>query len=179
MRLFYAIGLWGLLDLTHLRKTLDDLPQLRWVAPERVHITLSFLGEVSADVCKDAAETLKDVAANYAPFTLKWQGVGSFPLGRPPRVLWVGLDDLSARQVIRMSKDLGNRRPAPHVTVARVKGVLPDEAVERWQTVECAWPQVRVTQIQLVESKLTPTGPIYTIVASEKLRARGSCPHTY
>ena len=175
MRLFYDRA--GFARSYPLKGNLDDL--LAQMGARRESTSPSVSGEVSADVCKDAAETLKDVAANYAPFTLKWQGVGSFPLGRPPRVLWVGLDDLSARQVIRMSKDLGNRRPAPHVTVARVKGVLPDEAVERWQTVECAWPQVRVTQIQLVESKLTPTGPIYTIVASEKLRARGSCPHTY
>lgn len=178
MRLFYAIGLWGLLDLTHFRDVLEGVPQLRWVAPDRVHITLNFLGEVDPRACKDAAATLRHVAGNYAPITLQWQGTGSFPLGRSPRVLWVGLDDESARQVTDMSQDLGNRRPTPHVTVARVRGALPAEAVERWKAVQCTWPEVRVTQIQLVESKLTPAGPIYSVVASEKLRDRESSPRT-
>lgn len=170
VRLFFAIGLWGLLDLSHLRRGLDEVQELRWVSPDKVHITLNFLGEVDRTACDDAKARLAEVASEQAPFTLQWGHAGSFPEGRPPHVLWVGVNPVSADRVGRISRDLGNDRPTPHVTVARVKGLVGREVVGKWKAVRCSWPDVRVTQIQLVESKLTPAGPIYSVISSERLR---------
>jgi len=172
MRLFYAIGLWRLLDLSHLRDSLRDVTQLRWVTSDRVHITLRFLGEVEPGALQELAGKLRDVAGKHEPFVLRWGRVGSFPRNGLPRVLWVGLDELSEEQVVNISRDLGNDQPTPHVTVARVRGVLPRQVAKQWETVECGWPQVPVNQIELVESKLTPAGPIYRTIAAEKLKAK-------
>ncbi|NLU41068.1 MAG: hypothetical protein GXX08_02575, partial [Firmicutes bacterium] len=70
----------------------------------------------------------------------------------------------------RLSRDLGNDRPSPHVTIARVKDVVQSDLVAQWRRVEPKWPDVPVERIQLVESKLTPRGPVYSVVASESLR---------
>lgn len=169
MRLFYAIGLWGLLDVRRFRRGLDGVTQLRWVSPDLVHITLNFLGEVSRDACLEATSRLGKVASSHPRFTLEFGSTGTFPAGGSPRVLWVGLSRQSADHVSRLSRDLGSDRPSPHVTVARVRGVVSKDFVAKWSRVVCDWPDVHVSQIQLVESKLTPSGPVYSVVACEKL----------
>lgn len=170
MRLFYAIGLWGLLDTLPLRRGLEGIRQLRWVDPDLIHITLNFLGEVDKKACDEAVSRLGQVAAGHGAFTLEFASTGAFPDRGSPRVLWVGLSRESADRVSRLSRDLGDDRPSPHVTVARVKDVVQGDLVAKWSRIEPKWPDVHVEQIQLVESKLTPRGPVYSIVASENLR---------
>jgi 2'-5' RNA ligase len=169
MRLFYAIGLWELLDTAPLRRGFEGIRELRWVDPDLIHITLNFLGEVDRETCDEAVSRLAHVAPSHMAFALEFGSTGAFPERGNPRVLWVGLSRRSAERVSRLSRDLGNDRPSPHVTIARVKGTVQNDVVERWSRVEPNWPDLHVEQIQLVESKLTPRGPIYSIVASESL----------
>jgi len=170
MRLFYAIALWGLLDTLPLRRGFEGMRQLRWVDPDLIHITLNFLGEVDKKACEEAVFRLAQVASGHEPFTLEFASTGAFPERGSPRVLWVGLSRESADRVSRLSRDLGNDRPSPHVTIARVKDVVQSDLVAQWRRVEPKWPDVPVERIQLVESKLTPRGPVYSVVASESLR---------
>ena len=168
MRLFYAIGLRGLLDTTPLRRGFGGIKELRWVDPDLMHITLNFLGEVDNKACDEAVSRLAQVAAGHEPFTLEFGPAGAFPERGSPRVLWVGLSRESADRVSKLSRDLGSDRPSPHVTVARVKGVVQSDIATQWSRIEPNWPDQHADRIQLVESKLTPR-PVYTIVASESL----------
>ena len=64
------------------------LPGVRWVRREKLHLTLSFLGNVEIDAedrLRDALERLR-----VGPFWLPVAGLGSFGGSNRPTVLWVG-----------------------------------------------------------------------------------------
>jgi len=62
------------------------------VAPQNVHLTLKFLGDVSPANLKQLAETLKVEAASHQMFSMSAGGLGAFPTHRRARVIWIGLE---------------------------------------------------------------------------------------
>ena len=104
---------------------------LRPVRPEGVHLTLKFLGDVPADRVGAIGDAVGKSAARHPPFALSLSGVGAFPSGRAPRVLWAGiagdLDRLAALQasVDACLAELGFPRERrafnPHLTLARLR----------------------------------------------------------
>jgi 2'-5' RNA ligase len=61
--------------------------RLTWVAPERLHLTVRFIGEV--DEARGAGITAALAPALDVPaFDLTAAGVGVFPRHGPPRVVW-------------------------------------------------------------------------------------------
>lgn len=106
------------------------VPGARWTAPDNIHLTLSFVGDVPDDRA--------DVRA--APFDLTLDGVGSFGSGRGARVLWVGVErnealvQLQGRietTITRAGLPVDGRRFTPHVTLARLSNA-PTERVGRF-----------------------------------------------
>jgi 2'-5' RNA ligase len=97
---------------------------LRWIPPERWHLTLVFLGEVDDARVDRLAGAIGPAAAASPPLALGLRGSGSFP-----GVLWIGLAgdlaglDRLARAARRAARAAGvavERRPyRPHLTVAR------------------------------------------------------------
>jgi 2'-5' RNA ligase len=127
MRLFIAIELPD-----HYKKALGELrtaiPGARWVAPEQVHLTLAFLGEVDEDTVGRLTAGLMRIQA--AEFELCLTGTGCFPNRHRPRVVWVGvnpepsLTSLAAmvrETVLACGIPLEERPFAPHLTLARLK----------------------------------------------------------
>jgi len=110
------------------------LPHASWVAPEDMHLTLSFLGSVDDDTFVDIGERLAGV--RQAPFDLELRGLGHFPPRGPVRQLWVGgcggfgLDRLR-RSVNACAAEVGiprvRRKFVPHVTIARFRAP-PEQA---------------------------------------------------
>ena len=66
-------------------------PGLVWVQADNLHLTLRFLGEVEPATLKSAGEAVTVAAAAVAPFTVTLGGLGGFPPGRAPRVVWAGV----------------------------------------------------------------------------------------
>ncbi|ODT98816.1 MAG: 2'-5' RNA ligase [Pseudonocardia sp. SCN 72-86] len=63
-------------------------PELRWVTPERWHVTLAFLGEVPDERRDDLEERLGRAARRAAPLRLAIDGAGRFG----DRTLWARVD---------------------------------------------------------------------------------------
>ena len=145
----------------------------RWVAPERVHVTVRFIGEVPPETFDEVSGALARPVGREGALDLVLQGLGAFPSLRRPRVLWVGLaGDVAglagaAREVDERLEDLGlpgEARPfRPHVTLARAKGPSGMEGLERALKAVGAYrgPAFRVTRLTLYESRLKPGGPEY------------------
>ena len=103
------------------------LPDARWTAPDQLHLTLSFIGEVDGATFLDIRDDLAAIAA--APFTLRLQGVGFFPPRGQPRIIWAGVERCEplmtlqrkiVTRLLRLGIELENRKYAPHITLARL-----------------------------------------------------------
>ena len=104
---------------------------VRWTAPENMHLTLKFLGDVHRDDLPLLKEELDEVAAESSRLLLELGVNGCFPGERTPRVLWTGLDgdlrrmsSLATRlegAMVRCGFPEDRREFAPHVTVGRVR----------------------------------------------------------
>lgn len=103
----------------------------RWVPPPNVHITLKYLGDIDAGLVAPVSDALAGVARRSSGLRLNLGGLGAFPSGAEPRVLFVeiarGAEALSAlaKAVEDAMFELGfarEKRPFyPHVTIARVQ----------------------------------------------------------
>jgi 2'-5' RNA ligase len=100
-------------------------PGLRWVDPERIHLTLVFLGSVGDDLRGPLLERLGQVAHRHPPVSVALGPTGRFG----DRVLWVGvtgdLEPLAAgvrRAAERAGVDGLESRPLrAHLTLARAR----------------------------------------------------------
>ena len=125
-RLFVAIDLPA-----HIRERLSPiccgLPGARWVDPDRMHLTLRFIGDVDSTVFNDVREALTEVRSS--PFSIQLEGVGFFPPRRQPRVVWVGvkkneqlvqLRNRVESVLVRAGLEPEGRKYSPHITLARL-----------------------------------------------------------
>ena len=157
---------------------------VRWVEPERVHLTLRFLGNAAVEQLDAIAVAIDKVAMAHKPFSLTLGRLGCFPNERRPRVIWVGLDgEVSALRSLKQTLDkaltpLGwepeAKRFHAHLTLGRVKGrrglraVI--EAVRRWRP-DTATEEV--DEMILYQSELAPGGAVHTPLARYPLGSGG------
>src|SRR5690348_801064 len=141
---------------------------LRWVPPEQWHLTLAFMPAVDeADLAKLRSELAS--AFEEPSFDLVFGGLGVFPKGGPPRVLWIGLEagvaELRALEaaVRRRLRQAGlvteDRSFSPHLTLARWKARRgSDRLLVRDSAVPGTVARVRLTRTVLYESHLSSSG---------------------
>ena len=127
IRLFVAIPLP---EPIRLRLSLlgGGIPGAAWLAPETLHLTLRFIGEVDRDAAMDIDDGLSRLRA--PAFTLSLQDIGVFSTGRQPRTLWAGV--ARSAPLLRLQAKVEaavtaaglppeGRKFTPHVTLARLK----------------------------------------------------------
>ncbi len=156
------------------------LEPLRWVDAKNVHLTLKFLGDVEEDIVPGVLERLGEACGDVAPFDMTLSGLGSFPPGRPPRVVWVGVaEEGGAENVRRLAsridkslEPLGFERERaearPHVTLARAKDGARRVSLERASATGVVG-SARVESVALKASRLTPSGPVYSTLGEVPL----------
>ena len=188
MRLFVAIELNRSVE-DSAREVIDELrgrvsslaPRARitWVTPERLHVTVRFIGE--ADESRSTA--IRSVLASRLEtpaFDLLVEGLGAFPERGAPRVFWAGLHDgrqnlIEVEQVVSRRLDallLREDRPySPHLTLARVKepgGLRRATLFEGLSDRRLG--RTHVDAITLFESRLSSKGPTYVPLQRTALR---------
>jgi 2'-5' RNA ligase len=106
---------------------------LRWTNRELWHVTLAFLGEVSAESLTRLLPRLDRAARRHQPPGLRLAGGGAFPGPGRANVLWSGLSgDRKGLGELAMSVSAGARRAGapppdegrryhPHLTLARCR----------------------------------------------------------
>jgi 2'-5' RNA ligase len=151
---------------------------LKFVNPSQMHQTVKFLGEVPEEEVEGIKRALSEIAQK--PFDIELRGVGFFPEGnlekvRTIRVIWIGIErGLAALKALHEDVEsrlhaLGfplEKRFNPHITLCRVKKPLSKtergrivKRIEELQDVGAG--EMRVEELKLKKSTLTPKGPIY------------------
>jgi 2'-5' RNA ligase len=153
---------------------------LRWVSPDSIHLTLKFLGDISSDKIEEITMAVYDAAKGIDSFSLNIDSLGVFPNLNRIQVVWVGLvgdlDKLSRlqKQIETNMAILGypeeGREFTPHLTLARVRFPPPPQESQKFTRLLTATKpgegKISVTEVNLMESQLTPHGAIYSKLGS-------------
>jgi len=141
---------------------------LRWIAPEQLHVTLVFLGEVAAPAVDPLVEALCRWASEEEP-TIATIGPATQRLGLGVLCVPVrGLDAVAGGARVA-GAEFGTAPNDPsftgHLTLARAgRGAIPDEVVGVPVTAD--WD---VLEVRLVASTLGSSGARYEPVALIRL----------
>lgn len=142
----------------------------RWESPEKLHLTMRYLGSVDGGQRAELDACLQSVRA--LRFSLTVRGCGHFPPRGEPRALWLGLEDSPPLtqlhdQLEAALRDAGFEPDArgfvPHITLARLNR-SPSKKVAAWLGMHAMWdaPPFDVDAFTLYSSILSPAGSKYT-----------------
>ncbi|MEK6950118.1 MAG: RNA 2',3'-cyclic phosphodiesterase [Nanoarchaeota archaeon] len=146
---------------------------LKLVAPDNLHFTVKFLGEVEEQKIGEVQEKLREVLKSLKPFSLQLQGIGAFPGRERINSIWVAA---ASREFVVLMKNVdqaldficqeNHGEEVPHATLARVKTGKNKERLQ--QLLEEFKPTdfgtMRVDKVVLYESELGKEGPVYKVV---------------
>jgi len=184
IRLFIAIEIEKrikerILDyLKHLKKADTGV---RWVAYENIHITVKFLGNIDAKMLPALINSIDNVLSCFSPFRIQIGNVGAFPTVKKPRILFVCIQDKENNLLKifeRLEKGIeeyGIKRDTKnyvgHITIGRTKSQKNlRKLIDLLQAdSDRFFGQEKVRHISLIQSELTPDGPIYTTIKKFQL----------
>lgn len=144
------------------------------MAPEQIHLTLRFIGEVDEALFRKIIANL--AAVETEPLILKIRGIDQFPPRRLPRILWLGLEkneqlvrlrNRIEATLIRSGLDPEDRKFAPHITIARFKKVSRQSFSAFMAANELfELPAFTVREFHLYSSRISSSGAIHQLEAS-------------
>lgn len=158
---------------------------VRWVAPQTLHLTLKFLGEVPRGDVDGIAAVLRAAALAEAPFEVTLAGAGGLPSATRPRVVTLGVTR-GARELERLAarveaalEPLGFPRESrpfvPHVTLGRLRDPsAPGRLPERLRNASAVTVgSFRVEELALMASRLSAEGASYRRLDAFRLEGAG------
>ena len=146
---------------------------IKWIPFENVHLTLSFLGEVSSNKIPDIVQSVEQNIIT-SQFHLSISGTGVFPSSISPKVLWIGIEkgiiELQLlhhqlkKSVSEFIDNYENNTFIPHISIARIR--MLDRKMGVLASVNSVYSPIdlEVNSISMYESKLLPEGVQYTII---------------
>ncbi len=172
--------------ISQLSQEMKRLPlDVRWVAADRIHLTVVFMGNVPVDQLEGIGAVAERVCQRYGAFNIFLRGVGFFGSRWNPRVLWVGLDgdverisyfrDALQKHLRPFGIKVEKRQFRPHLTLGRFRrgirrDVRLDELLSKYQGVTS--PKRAFGELVLFKSDLRPDGAVYTRLNSWALVGR-------
>ena len=192
VRTFIAIELdekikAGLTKLQGQLKAKVPQGSVRWVAPQGIHLTFKFLGDVPANRIEQIERAIAQACAAFPPFSFSVEGLGCFPDARRPQVVWVGVRE-ETETLKRLQKAIEEgmeklgfapegRGFQAHLTLGRTQRRASSSDVRRLgQVVEETdvgeLGQMEARAVSLMKSDLRPTGAVYTRLAEVRLEGQ-------
>ncbi len=162
-----------------LRRAAADV---RWETPDKLHITLRFLGDVDDTLLPQLLKECADAVCYLPSFSLIYGGFGCFPDMRNPRIVWagsenpdgtlVGLKQKIDEVVTHYGFEPEKRSFHPHITLGRVKGNRNiSNLITMLQSITFEAHATVIGGLHIMKSELRPSGSIYTLLQSIPLRS--------
>lgn len=156
------------------------MPNIRWVFPETLHVTLKFYGEIQLDMIEALKKHLAAIKQKGG-FAIGVEGINGFPRLAAPNTIWTGVKadrrrlgevfEEVERASLRIGVDRERRPPKPHITLGRRSVREPLDA-KMLAILEKNQPQIEpwnVESITLMQSELFPRRPRYTPIGTFKI----------
>lgn len=179
MRLFIAVDVGDEVrsNLTAEQVLINKLyPGVKWVAPEAIHLTLAFLGDVWGNNVDAIAQVLEQVGKTRMGFGMTIQGLGTFGSTKSPHVIWAGINEGGeaittlqrriAESFISLNMTLESRPFHPHVTIGRIK-TSHDATKLNLKLEECkstVYGKIKVDHFNLMRSLIHSQGVTYSVL---------------
>ncbi len=150
--------------------------KVNWVEEKNLHLTLKFLGNISPSQIELIEIELKKITSQYPSFFIKLlPEIGVFPSYKMPRVIWVGIKEGAAElteiynlvetRLYKKGFPRESKNFSTHITLGRVKYLKDkDSLIRSLKSIHLDSFSQKVKSIELMESKLTPQGPLYGII---------------
>ncbi len=168
------------LYIDNLRQEFPKL-RVRWEQLSKLHLTARFIGNVDDKQLESVLTITERVAGSACRFLLTVEGTGVFPSVEKASVLWLGVRDEKG-SVFKLKESIeaelekicfpNERRVLkPHLTIARIKDhrILGAELAKKHLESNIESVEFEVSQITVYESKLLPTGSVYSIISTHRL----------
>jgi len=160
----------------------NEFRQVRagWEKPEKLHLTLKFLGETNETQSAELDKIVEKISGGISNFKLRIAETGVFPNARNARVLWIDvkdeagnllkINDLLEAEAEKIGFAKEKRKFVPHLTIGRVRephrarDLANKHRQNKFEPVE-----FEISEIVIYESKLLPTGSVYSVVSKHEL----------
>jgi len=181
LRLFVAIFpptavLAALETVQEQLKKLVPPSAIRCAQLEQVHLTLEFLGYVESNRVGEFQKVIEQITDETGVLSISCESVGCFPNRQRPQIIWAGLKStglLQLKEKLDIAlRNLGHetekRKFLPHLTLGRathLSGAQARQISRQLSRVESTiFGEWRVDEIKLMQSDLSSTGAIYSIL---------------
>lgn len=155
-------------------------PNIKLVAPESIHLTLKFLGNVATHRLPELEKGLETATSQSQPFKLELDTLGAFPNHSHPEIIWCGLKGNLAQLMqlqrmieaclVRLNFPAETRPFSPHLTLARLRREIDAKKRENLtaklgESLFTEDLSLTIEGLSLMQSRLTPKGAVHTRLA--------------
>jgi 2'-5' RNA ligase len=183
MRLFYGLAIPAPIIET-LSALQHGVEGVRWTAPEALHLTLRFVGEVDEGLAADLDQAVAEQFQHrpVAPLDLSLRGIGTFGDSHRRHTVWANVEPSAPLLAVQRRLEIlcqhaglpaEPRTYRPHITLGTARQArVRDHLAERMAPLT-DWPigHFCAEEILLFRSFLSPSGASYQEVASVPLLA--------
>ncbi len=146
------------------QEILTMFPTARLTEPEKLHVTIAFIGEQPEKMQYGLEEIIKQAAVDIPTFELTPGYIDGFPTLHYPRTMWVGVkDDVDKLFVLRerikdslseLSEPVDQRRYVPHIAIAKMPDIEITQQVERQleKIMQRSFKPIKVNSVKLFQS---------------------------
>ncbi len=106
------------------------IPGIRLTNPDKLHLTIAFLGERPEKIRDALTQIIRDSVTNIPPFTITPAYIDGFPNLHNADVFWVGVKgDIDKLMVVRerikdglisLGLDTNEKRYIPHISIGKI-----------------------------------------------------------
>ena len=177
MRTFIAVDCNNKEKISNLQQNiLKSFPNfnslLRPINIENLHFTLFFFGEIEGKQLELITNKMNEIV--FERFEINYRKIGVFPSFKYPKVIWIGIDDKSERELnslfelVKFKMEQIGFRPdkqfKPHLTIFRVKKPIAnlEQYLNKYNNdVSIDFSDI-IDKIHIKKSELFSSGPVYS-----------------
>jgi len=160
-------------EVVLVQKEINAFPMVcKLVERENLHICFSFLGDI--ENLDETKEKLDMIAQEFSKTEVLIGGLKAIPNEKYIRVMVLDVrdqNDILNKIQKRINQEIGGDNKPPHITLCRVKNItnknLVAEKIKEMRNKSGS--RFIINSVQLIESKLSRSGPIYTVIHESKL----------
>ncbi len=166
-------------NIVRLRNSIFGNANVKWEPVTKFHLTLKFLGDTEISLIPEIRNMLGEMFKDKNRIPTSFTRFGAFYRNGKPKILWAGFE--ATLPLLTLKEEIENaffnfgfekeeRKFKPHLTLARLKGYEPNEKILEFRKLNFEKKEFEIGRIILFESKLKPTGSIYSEIKSFELK---------